>query len=132
MLKSCAKIPCHSATVATSSAPQVAYTPRVMARATPGREFQSAKKAIPAVQHAKRSAAQSENVPRRVKSGSGRGGVLFHDRLIARTALGDDVGRVEGSVLAEFSFDHHVDVVGVGKGVGDGRGRAGVDDRKRL
>src|SRR5688572_2326357 len=116
MLKSWPASPFHSDSVATASAPKVAYTaPRTLAVRS-GRPCQRPEKASTADQADSSNASQRENSPSRV---TGLRLFPFGGGLVPRAALGEHLGGMEDAVPAQPALDDHLDVVGVGEGVGD-------------
>src|SRR6187402_2215471 len=66
-----------------------------------------------------RSAAHSAKLPSSVMTFSGSGLLgLVEFRLVAGTTLREHFGGTEHVVLAQSTLDDHLDVVGVGEGVG--------------
>src|SRR5687767_8239137 len=116
MLKSWLASPFHSASAATASAPKVANTaPRTLAVRS-GRSCQRPEKPRIMAQAESSSASHRENSPSRV---IGLRLFSFGRGLVAGAALGQHFRGPEDAVAPESTFHDHLDVVGVGEGVGN-------------
>src|SRR5215207_606797 len=116
MLKSWVASPFHRASDATTSAPNTPYTAPVTLAASSGRSCQRPEKARTEAQIPSSMATQSENWPSKVMASGFR---FFVGGFVAGPALGQHLGGAEHPVAAEPALHDHLDVVGVGEGIGD-------------
>src|SRR5919108_1093162 len=106
MLKSWLASPFQSEIAATASAPKVAYTaPRTLAVRS-GRSCQRPEKPSTTAQADSSSASQRENSPSRVIAS---GLFPFGGGLVARAALGQNLGGAEDAVPAEPALHDDLD-----------------------